>query len=396
MRQLTGCVVLLWAVVAGSGCGDSPRPPLEPTFTDGSRLVAQSFSSQGTVPLFVGIFDRDEGVACAFGPAVDGSLRCLPEDPAAAETPERWVAGVQMPGPPTGGRLQRYEVHSADGGRFPDRLSGELYDADLGEPCGALLSDFQDDGTAGNCLPRHATIGGFFADAACGEPVASAPDSGPQPLLALAYDTYQVHALGDLVTGLTFIKAGATCQEFQLPGTRIFKVGAPLPDGAVARLTVAARGDGRLRLRTLQHEGVDLTTVAYRHYPRSPSVASAPYRDPQLQHPSLPCFPMLAVDGGTYCLPADAHVETRPDLLRFADPGCSQRVIPTRHYWAIYAAADPAGPLAVEVRGAGPGPTDTAYVLDSAGCREDIKSAGYPVSADVAPLDLFVRLVAMP
>ena len=53
---------------------------MEPTFTDGSRLVAQSFSSPGTVPLFVGIYDRSEGVACAFGPAADGSLRCLPKD----------------------------------------------------------------------------------------------------------------------------------------------------------------------------------------------------------------------------------------------------------------------------------------------------------------------------
>jgi predicted methyltransferase len=95
-------------------------------------------------------------------------------------------------------------------------------------------------------------------------------------------------------------------------------------------------------------------------------------------------------------LPADAHVDTRPDLLRFADPACSQRVIPTRHTWAIFAAADPAGPVAVEVHGAGPGPSDTGYVLDSAGCREDVKSAGYPVSAEAAPLHQFVRLVATP
>ncbi len=56
MRQVIGCVVLLGTAVAGSGCGDSPRAPMEPTFTDGSRLVAQSFSSPRTVPLFVGIY----------------------------------------------------------------------------------------------------------------------------------------------------------------------------------------------------------------------------------------------------------------------------------------------------------------------------------------------------
>jgi hypothetical protein len=396
MRQVIGCLVLLGAMGAGSGCGDGPRPRMEPTFTDGSRLVAQTFWSPGTVPLFVGIHDRDEGVACVFRPAVDGSLRCLPDDPAAAETPERWVAGTQMPGPPAGRRLQRYEVYSADGGRFPDRLFGELYDADMGEPCGALLFDSQDGTTGAYCLPRHASVGGFFADAGCSEPVATAPEAGREPLLALALDTYQLHELGEPVTGRTFIKLAATCQAFPLTGMRIYRLGAPLPNGAVANLTVVPRGDGRLRLQTLQYEGEDLTTVAYRHYPGSPSVASAPYRDPTFEYPGLPCFPMLAVDGSTYCLPADAYVATRPDLLRFGDPACSHRVIPIRRYWAIFAAADPAGAVAVEVHRADPRSSDTGYVLDSVGCREDVKSAGYPVSADVTALDQFVRLVATP
>jgi hypothetical protein len=397
MRQVIGCVVLLGAMGAGSGCGDDSRPRMEPTFTDGTRLVAQTFWSPGTVPLFVGIHDRDEGVACVFRPAVDGSLRCLPDDPAAAETPERWVAGTQMPGSPTGRRLQRYEVYSADGGRFPDRLSGELYDADMGEPCGALLFDSQDDETTGAyCMPRHARVGGFFADAGCSEPVATAAETGPEPLLALALDTHQLHALGEPVTGRTFMKVAATCQTFPLPGVRIFRLGAPLPNNAVPNLTVVSRGDVRLRLRTLQYEGEDLTNVAYRHYPSSPGVASAPYRDAKLQYPSLPCFPMLAVDGATYCLPADAYVDTRPDLLPFADSACSQRVIRARHDWAIFAVSDPAGPVAMEVRAADPARSDTGYVLGSAGCREDVKSAGYPVSADVAPLDSFVRLVATP
>ncbi len=105
---------------------------------------------------------------------------------------------------------------------------------------------------------------------------------------------------------------------------------------------------------------------------------------------------MLAVDGGTYCLPADAHINTRPDLLRFADPACSQRVIPTRHTWAIFAAANPAGPVAVEVRGPARGPATPGTSWTALDAGKTSRAPGTRSPAEVAPLDQFVRLVATP
>src|SRR4051794_6758939 len=60
--------------VAGSGGAAGSMPddasgtglPVGPTFIDGTRLVAQTYLVPGTEPLFVGVFDRQENVACAF------------------------------------------------------------------------------------------------------------------------------------------------------------------------------------------------------------------------------------------------------------------------------------------------------------------------------------------
>src|SRR5688500_18845644 len=47
---------------AGSAPGDTGGmgAPIGPTFVDGTRLVAQTYSFPGTAPLFVGVFDRQE------------------------------------------------------------------------------------------------------------------------------------------------------------------------------------------------------------------------------------------------------------------------------------------------------------------------------------------------
>ena len=107
---------------------------------------------------------------------------------------------------------------------------------------------------------------------------------------------------------------------------------------------------------------------------------------------------MLAVDGGTYCLPADAHINTRPDLLRFADPACSQRVIPTRHTWAIFAAADSSRPGGGGGPGGRPGAQRHRVRPGQRWMQEKTSRApGTRFSpAEVAPLDQFVRLVATP
>jgi hypothetical protein len=393
MLQVAGRAVLLLGLVAGIGCGASAPPPsIDSTFTDGSRLVAQQFSFPGTTPLFAGIYDRQEGVACEFRSASDGSLRCLPEDAAAAETPGRWVSGVPMPGSVTGRRLQRHEIHSADGGRFPNWWDGELYDADTAEPCVAFFREPQADGTgAGVCMPRSASTGVFFADAACTEPLATAPDTSPIPLLAVASDM-RFYAIGEQWTGPMFFGVGASCQEVPLSGTRAFRIGALLPADTVASVQIAPRGDGRLAAQILEAQGVGLTTVRYRHYPGFPSLPTGPYFDRELGHA---CWPMATVDREVLCGPADATVETRPDLLGFGDSTCTQRVIALAHAFAIFAMADPGGPMAFEVHRVGGQHTSTGYVLSDAGCTEYLKGAGYPVGETV-PLASFATLTAKP
>jgi hypothetical protein len=392
MLRAAGRAAWCLFLVGGIACGTNPSgAALDPTFTDGSRLVAQQFSFPGTAPLFAGIYDRQESVACQFRPASDGSLRCLP-DAAAGETPERWVSGVAMPGPATGLRLQRYEINSADGGRFPNWWNGELYDADAGEPCVASVRDEQVDGTGvGVCMPRSASTGNFFADAACTEALAITPDTSPLPLLAVALDN-QLYAIGEQWTGPMFLGLGGSCTEFVPSGTRAFRTGASLPADTVPSLQIAPRGDGRLAVQIIEAQGVGLTTVRYQHLPFTPSATTGPYWDRDL---GIACWPMPTVDHETLCAPADATVETRPDLLGFGDPACTQRVIGLDRAFAIFAMADPGRALAFEVhRIAGP-PTSTGYVVSDAGCTEYPKGSGYPVGETV-PLASFARLTAKP
>ncbi len=391
MRQVVGRVVLVSCLVAGGACGGgSAEPPLDPTFSNGSRLVARQFAFPGTTTLFGGIYDQVEGVACHFGPASDGSLRCLPDTGEAGDAPERWVLGVQMPGPATGQRLQRHEVHGADGSRFPDRWGGELYDRDMGEACSADLRG-DPERVHGVCLPRHADITAFFADSGCTEPVATISETSPLPILAVGNDG-ALFTLGEAWTAPIFFGVGPTCTELPLSGTRIFRVGSALPAETVAPLQVVPRGDGRLAVQTLEAQGIGLTTRTYWHYPGSLSIGSAPYVD---RDRGLACSPMLTVDHDTLCLPADASVETRPDLLNFADPGCTQPVIFNAHAFAVFASYEPGGALASEVHLIADKPSETGYTRSAAGCTEYLKGSGYPIG-DTVPLAAFARLTAAP
>ena len=392
MLQVGGRFALLCALLAGTACGGGGTIALPAPFTDGDRLVAQRFSSPGTTPLFTGIYDTVEGVACDFRPASDGSLRCIPpNDLTAAETPERWVRGGQGPSPENGRRLLRNEVQGEDGSLFPAVWAGELFDSWTDEPCSADLRKSQTDGT---CLPRHAEITGLFADAACSEPIATSPEASPEPMLAVDGDG-ALFGLGGELMGPTYIVIGTTmCLELPLTATRAFRIGDPLPGDVVAPLQVVPRGDSRLAVQTVEAQGAGITTMRYRHYPGQPTLTTAPYWDRSRE---LFCSPMVTTDGETLCLPADAAVETRPDLLSSADATCMRPVIALERRWAIFATADPtAGPLAYEVHHVGTAATATAFVRTPSGaCSESVKNAGYPVG-DVVPLTLFAQLDTKP
>jgi hypothetical protein len=378
--------------VVSVACGGGPAAPprFDPTFTDGARLVARQVTYPGAPPVFAGIHDQTEGVACDFRAAGDGSLRCLPDDAAAGDTPERWVLGAAMPEPPTGQRLRRHEIHGADGSRFPDRWAGELYDDVAGQPCAADFRTSPDDGF---CLPPHADIGAFFADTACSEPVAILWSSGPEPVVAVAPDG-AVRAVSEPWTGATFYRAGTTCQELTVTGgtTRVYRVGEALPAGTVAPVQLALQGSGRLAAHVLAARGLPLTTRRFHLTSSYPSLQSAPYHDRDL---GLACAPLTTAGQAILCLPADAAFDTRPDLLDFADPGCTQPVISLRRAFAIFAQADPAGPLVTEVHRVADTPSATGYALLAAGCTEYLKGAGYPVG-DSVPLPSFASLTVSP
>lgn len=388
MWQVAGRVGLLCSLVAGIACGGGSFAIPAP-FTDGSRLVAQQFSYPGTTPLFTGIYDRDEGVACEFQPAADGSVRCLPaNDAVAAETPERWVEGRKYY-PDTGQRLVRNEIHGDDHSVFPALWWGELFDVWTFEPCSA---DFRTGIPNGTCLPRHAEIASMFADDACAVPVATSPEASPEPVLAVD-GKGALFSLGLKWVGPTFIGFGTTCMELPLPATRAYLIGDPLPADTVSSLRAIPLGDGRLGLRTIEAGAGGITTMRYRHYPGQPTPDSAPYWDGAR---STFCSPMPTVDGDTLCLPADASVETRPDLLAFADALCRQPAIALARAYAIFAVSDAAGPQAYEVHRVGTARGATGYQkADTGACNEAIKSAGYPVGETV-PLSAFARLTVKP
>jgi hypothetical protein len=82
--MVTGVLVGTSAVVvdARAELGESAPSPLP---VAGSRLVPLFLSGEDDSRQFVGWFDRARGDNCAFGPAGDGVLRCLPVDAAPAQ-----------------------------------------------------------------------------------------------------------------------------------------------------------------------------------------------------------------------------------------------------------------------------------------------------------------------
>jgi len=166
---------------AGGGGGNGAGVLVGPTFADGSRLKAQSYVVDGAAPLFVGIYDAQEKVACEFRQATDGKLRCLPAtsigavDPATVLPPERWQEGTETAGEATGLRLRQNRIASSDGGFFPSWINGPLSDDTRAEPCLPDTTREADGSGLGVCMPRHAMNRKIdFSDAGCTQPLISA------------------------------------------------------------------------------------------------------------------------------------------------------------------------------------------------------------------------------
>jgi hypothetical protein len=373
--------------------------PVGPTFVDGTRLVAQTYSFPGTPPLFVGVFDRQEKVACLFRAASDGQLRCLPPrkpnvpDPMPAD---RWQAGTEMAGAANGLRLRQHRIVGSDGSSFPSWLGGELLDEASSEPCRPDTTREEDGTGQGICLPRHALATGiFFADATCTS--AAAQQEGDIVPLLIATPKREVFALGDKVVGTTFIQyvSGGACMEFPAAsGVQFYRIGAALPAGTVAPVQIVPRGSGRLMLRTVEFQGAGVAHV--RHNGQSlPYAGEGPYYDRSL---GMMCRPTWTASAELRCVPDDAYYVPEAWLTNFADPDCTRPVVASDAPTAVLLRSDPVQDrqVVVEVRKVATESTTTAYSREyntARECREFIKGAGHPLG-DVVPLDGFAAVEA--
>jgi hypothetical protein len=381
------------SVPGGTGGGwTSP----EPNFHNGSRLVARTFSFPGTAPLIAGIYDRQERVECEFRAATDGKLRCLPAnsvgpaDPATVEPSERWQEGVEI-APATTGRVGRNEIHSTDGGQFANWISGELRDTQFGQPCRPDTTRPMDGTGDGLCLPSFAAVGGFFSDAACGQPLASV-DGNWTPFVVFS-PKRQLFALGEVYTGPAFISfaMGASCMAFPAgSGTRFFAIGNPLPSGTIASVQMIPRGNGRLGVQMIESEGQSVAPVRYRDLSLPYGSAEGPYFDRDL---GVLCRPTWTAAGDVRCVPADSDFVPASWLTNFADSACTQPVVLNKKATAVVLRSDAAlaRQVIVEVRRIGAAPSATGYTMMGSACHEYLKGAGYPLG-DVVPLESFARL----
>lgn len=379
--------------------GGGPGAMVGPTFVDGTRLVAQTYSFPGTEPLFVGIFDRQENAACAFRIASDGQLRCLPQrkpnlpDPAPAD---RWQAGTELAVAATGLRLRQRRIVSLDGSAFPSWISGELLDDDSSEPCQPDITREKDGTGEGVCLPRHALATGiFFADAACTVPLAQ-PQTELPPVL-IATPKREVFAVGAKVAGSAFTQfgMGAPCSEFPAGNGEFYGVGLPLPAGTVASVQLRPLGSERLMLETIGFQGAGVAHVRHNGQ-SSPSAADGPYYDRLL---TTLCRPTWTVSGELRCLPADAFYEREAALTNFADPECTQPVVNSgTSSTVVLLRSDSAAEreVVIEVRRISPEYSTTGYSRqnNSAGeCREYLRGSGHPLG-DLIAFDSFAAVVA--
>jgi hypothetical protein len=322
-----------FAALTVAACGNSPPvtgPVAGPSSSiDGTRLIARSYSFPGTEPLFVNVYDKEEKTACSFRTARDGKLRCMPEyvDPALDTTPEHWVEGTEQPGDEQTPRLRSNHVASADGGLFPNRVSGELYDAEGAWACNPVPRS-KDQPFDARCLPHYAGgTGFFFADASCSEALAATYVVGDPPLMIVLPDG-ALHAAGGVFTASPFAKVGADCTALEQPVDGLVRVGAALPEDAVTPVEIAARGTGRLALRRLETGGHALGTVSFSERSVPGTGVKGPYRDNTL---GIDCYPhgVLAGAGEVRCVPSDAEIIPTGSLMNYEDPACTRPVVNT-------------------------------------------------------------------
>jgi len=307
----------------GSGGGGAPIN-MGLDFRDGTRLVARTYSFTGTAPLFVGIYDRQEKVDCEFSRATDDKLRCLPLNATTLDPISRWQEGVAASGLDVSGRVALAQIHSADGGRFPNWITGEIYDTGSGKPCRAIVRGDVASSLSGLCLPSFASsTGAYFSDSRCTQPLASI--SGSETPGVVLVGSLDVHAVGEMFAGQAYLapdqNACTRVSGEQMQLLRFFQIGAALPADTFPPVAILPRGSGRLALRMVESETRTLAPAKYRE-PPIPTTGT-PYLDRDL---GLLCRPAMTAAGEARCFTSDVSFVVQ-DALRFADDACTQPLL---------------------------------------------------------------------
>ena len=311
------------AGTSGTGGGGAPIN-MGLDFRDGTRLVARTYSFTGTAPLFVGIYDRQEKVDCEFSRATDDKLRCLPLNAATLDPISRWQEGVAASGPDVSGRVALAQIHSADGGRFPNWITGEIYDTGSGKPCRAITRGDAASAQSGSCLPPFASsTGTYFSDSRCTQPLASI--SGSEAPGVVIVGSLELHAVGEMFTGQAYLapdqNACTRVSGEQMQLLRFFQIGAALPADTFPPVAILPRGSGRLALRMVESETRTLAPTKFRE-PPIPTTGT-PYLDRDL---ALLCRPAMTASGEARCFTSDVSFVVQ-DALRFADDACTQPLL---------------------------------------------------------------------
>jgi hypothetical protein len=400
--MVVGFAGLLAACGAVSACGSTKpdgtagTPAPLPAVVDGTRLVARMYSFPGTAPLFAGIHDLQKNEACAFARAGDGQIRCLPADAKKATTavPEEWVVGTEQADEQATGRLRSHWIVSADGGRFPNRLTGELYDtqAHRPRPCRPTTRPAGQPAET-RCLSQHVLASGVdFADAACTMPLAENFAQAPSPAFVLMVKDGALHEVGPTWTGQAFSSLlPGGCGANGGVSSAFLSVGPPLAAGVVPNVDVVPRGAGRLALHTLESEGHALAAARFTDAgDQWYDLPAGPYLDNTL---GIACKPVWTTAGEARCLPVDAEY-TGDQFLAYADPDCTKPVLNTSRSLAVVQTYDQSfNVLATEVRRLDPEFTDTAYEIRAGLCFENRRLVGHRLREAVS-LSTYARLDA--
>lgn len=273
------------------------------------------------------------------------------------------------------------------------QMTPVVHDAELGSECGFGIDPVE------LCVPTRSAFlpadASFltpqFADASCSEQVAmgSSTECGGEPLLARTFSTgcgpsTALYELGAPYTGRVYARQpDGTCSEATAAAT-LYEVGPAYDTSRLLQATRVVRGDGGVRLSTLELEGHALERSSF------------------VDASDRPCSTYQFPDGSSRCVVVDILITY--DVDDFADPACTEPVLtwtptecsPDPYMRAAVSGSEPAQCLGSSGLGSvhdlTPLPPGPRYRMESGACVEwrvdeggtDLRLSG-PIPIDSLP-----------